>query len=181
MFSWFFFTQQAQEHLRKLLYKSQPAGAKRGHFLIFKISYLDTTSQLHFISCSTVFYRFYHSFCTVTSNFWFILVAGFIVQCHVVVMCAAACATCNRTTPAPMAMSQAWLTIALELVFLLVGIDLDTYPWPCSSFYNPVLYCNHKGCLSLLVLWPCPLTSQLKKMHSLVWMVGSKSVQTRLK
>ena len=63
MFSWC----PTQECLGKPSYKSQPAGAKTGHFAIFKISvwfmYLDTAllshlslgiNQLHFISCSAI-------------------------------------------------------------------------------------------------------------------------------
>ena len=139
MFGWFP-NQQVQECLGKLSYKSQPAGAKTGHLVIFKTSvwfmYLDTASishpslginQLHFISRSAVFYWFYHSFSYCNKSFLVLLGSLYnavlllrvhaqsrarrIQSCHTR---AHGCVACTRT-------QSCWLTIALVLAFLSVG------------------------------------------------------------
>ena len=137
MFGWFP-TQPAQECLGKLSYKSQLAGAcvvlNWGHFAIFfKMSSWSTVlishfslgiNQLHFISCSAVFYRFYHSFSYCNESLLAHLVARFIVQCHFVAIYA--CSELRAPRPWPyckLARTRSCRSmIALALAFLSIQV-----------------------------------------------------------
>ena len=142
----------------KLSYMSQPAGAKTGHFaMFFKMSvwfmYVDTASisylslginQLHLISCSAVFYQFYHSFYCIecfSAHFGSLYNAILLLCAH-----AQSHTRCIQ--------SRLWpcceLTlnyVVLVLTFLSVGTDIIHG----LAVHFIILYCTviAKGCVSV--------------------------------
>ena len=148
--------------------------------------YLDTASISHlslgiisFILYCTVqcFIDFIVASPTVTSHFRHILVLGLLYNAILLLRahaqsCASRIQSRHTRTHGHVASSHSIMLID-NCASACISLGryrwyLDTYPWPCSSFYNPVLYCNHQrlrvsisGHRGGKALWPRPSTTLL--------------------